>query len=415
MAIRIPDPSIKIPESDIYKQSGLQWHSLRCEVVTPMYGGGVEAATIDTKMPIRVSAIRGQLRFWWRLLAKNKWKLGNTKAIRDAEFALWGGMGDDSGGRASQVFLKVHQQPKITAHDLISYVEYSGIKNEKKLSYVLFPAANAQDKEVNPHQLLKIDKIHFRLDVAFSATVQHDQKLIDQIIETLQWWSNFGGLGARNRRGMGAVHVSACEDFAQICQPLSVDDVAEAGCTLALKGKSPDAIQQLQNGIAKLSEFRQKAEVGRNKGTAPKPAGRSRWPEPDALRRVHRTHHVNHAPEHEAGNIFPRAMFGLPIIFHFVGAGEPRDSQLSPVNGDRLASPVIIRPYHTGTVNKDGKKEWSAAALVLPHEHIKKMQVTIGGRETYPIWTADSAAKIRPINDHQGVDPLAAFLHYFAN
>lgn len=412
MIIRKP----KIVAPDLEQTQALVWHSLQCEVVTPMYGGGVEAATVDMKLPIRASAIRGQLRFWWRLLAKNKWKLGNTKAIRDAEFALWGGMGDDSGGRASQVLLKVQQQPKISEHDLSSYVEYSETKNEKKLSYVLFPAANAKDKEVNPHQLLKIDRLHFQLDIAFSATLQHEQKLIDQVVETLQWWANFGGLGARTRRGLGAVHVAQCDDYPEICQILSDNDVSKAGCHLKIRtAKSADSLQQLQNGIAKLSEFRQKAELGRNKGTAPKPAGRSRWPEPDALRRIHRTHHVNHAPEHAAGNIFPRAMFGLPIIFHFVGAGEPRDSQLTPVNGDRLASPVIIRPYHNGTVNKDGKKEWSAAALVLPHEHIKYMQVSIGGRETYPIWNTESAAKIRPIHDNQGIDPLAAFLHYFAN
>lgn len=60
-----------------------------------MYGGGVDAATVDLKMPIRVSAIKGQLRFWWRLLAKNKkddtWDFnGNLKNIRDAEFAVMG-------------------------------------------------------------------------------------------------------------------------------------------------------------------------------------------------------------------------------------------------------------------------------------------------------------------------------------
>ncbi|MDR9777900.1 type III-B CRISPR module RAMP protein Cmr1, partial [Rhizobium hidalgonense] len=150
MAIRIPDPSIKIPESDIYKQNGIQWHSLQCEVVTPMYGGGVEAATIDTKMPIRVSAIRGQLRFWWRLLAKNKWKLGNTKAIRDAEFALWGGMGDDSGGRASQVLIKV-QQPNVTQHDLMDW-------QDALLPYVMFPASNETNPDIS-HQLLKAEKV----------------------------------------------------------------------------------------------------------------------------------------------------------------------------------------------------------------------------------------------------------------
>ncbi len=44
------------------------WHRYRCTLVTPMYGGGVDAGKVDEDMPIRATAIRGQLRiFWWRI------------------------------------------------------------------------------------------------------------------------------------------------------------------------------------------------------------------------------------------------------------------------------------------------------------------------------------------------------------
>ncbi len=73
MAIRNPDPSIDIPHiEDIDMTSAIQWHSLKCRLVTPMYGGGVTSTVVDTDMPIRVTGIRGQLRFWWRLLAQVK-------------------------------------------------------------------------------------------------------------------------------------------------------------------------------------------------------------------------------------------------------------------------------------------------------------------------------------------------------
>lgn len=85
----IREPNIDAPDFAQMQQQALNWHTLNCELVTPLYGGGVEAATVDKDMPIRASAIRGQLRFWWRLLAKHKWKLGNTKAIQEAEFSLW--------------------------------------------------------------------------------------------------------------------------------------------------------------------------------------------------------------------------------------------------------------------------------------------------------------------------------------
>ncbi|MEJ2046041.1 MAG: type III-B CRISPR module RAMP protein Cmr1 [Reinekea sp.] len=43
------------------------WQTYECELVTPLYGGGIEAGVIDEEMPIRASSIRGQLRFWWRI------------------------------------------------------------------------------------------------------------------------------------------------------------------------------------------------------------------------------------------------------------------------------------------------------------------------------------------------------------
>ena len=305
----------------------------------------------------------------------------------------------------SQVFIKV-SQPAVNRRDLMEWREIG-------LPYVMFPASNETNTNIS-HDLLQTDKVKFQLSIAFSSVLEHDQTRKNQVIETLQWWANFGGLGARTRRGLGAVHVAECEDFPDICKPLTSEEVAQANCKLIIKGKSTNALDRLKNGIQKLSDFRQKAEIGRNKGTAPKPAGRSRWPEPDALRQIHRTHNTNHAPEHLAGNIFPRAMFGLPIIFHFVGAKEPPQSQLCPTNGDRLASPLIIRPYYLGTTNKEGKKEWASAALVLPYEHIKNMQVTIGRGENFPVWKSDIAQLIKPIQDNQGLDPLDAFLKYFA-
>src|SRR3954452_25021115 len=38
----------------------------RIELITPLFGGGVEAGENDSTMPIRGTSIRGQLQFWWR-------------------------------------------------------------------------------------------------------------------------------------------------------------------------------------------------------------------------------------------------------------------------------------------------------------------------------------------------------------
>jgi CRISPR-associated protein Cmr1 len=47
-------------------------------------------------------------------------------------------------------------------------------------------------------------------------------------------------------------------------------------------------------------------------------------------------------------NAFPRALFGLPIIFHFKDRNDPQDTELSCHRGrerkNRMASPLIIKP-----------------------------------------------------------------------
>lgn len=152
--IRKPHSEVVIP--DLIK-SDIKWHELCCELVTPMYGGGVKSTVVDEKVPTRASSIRGQLRFWWRLLAKEKWQLGNNEAIRDAELALWGGMGDADSGNASQVFIKV-KQPK---PEVIELVDYKDID----LPYVLYPAANETDDQRKPHRLLAANDVNFSVCV----------------------------------------------------------------------------------------------------------------------------------------------------------------------------------------------------------------------------------------------------------
>ena len=411
MNIRIPE-GVDAPLIDDLEPV-LKWHSLKCELVTPMYGGGVQSVVVDEKMPIRVASIRGQLRSWWRLLAKHKWHVGNgdPKALRKAEFALWGGMGKgEEDGVAGQVFLKITDMPSANKvkNSLVDYDDAS----LSKVKYVLFPAYNETDPDLTPHRLLKAEDITWTLDFAFSPLLEADEEKKEQVIETLRWWATFSGVGFRSRKGLGGVRVTESADYPEIAQPLSADEVAEAGCQLVQRRAVPTALQAIESAISKLSDFRQAPGVGRNTGQQRNRPGRSRWPEPDALRRIQNTHHIDHAPEHPAGNVFPRGVFGLPILFPFVGRDEPSgDNTVSPVQGERLASPLIFKAIYAG--EDKGKEQWLPTALVLPYQHILDMQVEVG-REKYPIWNSDIADKIRPINDNGCQDPMQAFLTYFS-
>ena len=88
-----------------------QWQRYRCKLVTPMYGSGVEAGKVDEKMPIRATAIRGQLRFWWRIAHRQQFiregKL-DSHAMFLRERELWGGLGDAESLAASRVVVKLN-------------------------------------------------------------------------------------------------------------------------------------------------------------------------------------------------------------------------------------------------------------------------------------------------------------------
>lgn len=417
MALLIPgfEPPKELPES-----KG-DWQEIRCELVTPIYGGGVQAAMPDVSMPIRATAIRGQLRFWWRLLAQQKWNL-KEKSLREAEFRLWGGIGEKA--TASLVFLSVLDVDVLKVKQ-ISYFQGSldsSLPSDKKVrlknksndlkpyAYVLFP----MDSEEKREKTLLIKEgltwtLQWRLNEKANETDKH------QVLETLRWWVNFGGVGARTRRGCGAFVVKDSSNPV-FKQPLSVDEVMQAGCKLVLRPSTDCALTAWKEAVQRLRDFRQGKDVGRNPSfDTKKPAGRSRWSEPDEIRRITRTHSDRHKPEHPAGDLFARGVFGMPIIFHFVGGDEPTDTTLRPKCKERMASPLIIRPVW------DGKEGFQAAALSLPLDKVLNVSAELlekkqkkGNGHPVTLWDEGKARQVKPLSENGGGNPIDAFLNYFA-
>ena len=425
MSHRVPDENIEVP-SLTSTEPVLSWHTLSCELVTPMYGGGVKSTVVDEQMPIRASSIRGQLRFWWRLLAKNKPNfladnITNPSAdqIRKEEFALWGGMGSgDDDGTASQVFLRVdaYKKPHIEA-----WAEYRPNNKGRdtlypedwaEVPYALFPAQGRSEKNPSeePHALLR-EGFKWDIKVAFSSQIK--EQYIPQVWETIRWWSNFGGVGARTRRGLGSFKMHENSLFNAV---VNIDEIEELGLKVAVK-PSKSANVAWTTAITSLSRFRQIGQ-GRNDYSS-----RSHWPEPDAIRHYTGQSLPKHSERKTNGNYFPRAAFGLPIIFKFKDGGL-RDNQDPDVTTlkvnykisknetlefERLASPLILKPY------MDHKGSWNAMALVLPEplKNDSKIQLMLDDTEVR-FWDESYAEEIKPINKNASNDPMQAFLTYFA-
>lgn len=383
VAPKAPSKIEKLVKSQIITQER------KYELITPLFGGGVKAGEADPITTIRGSSIRGQLRFWWR--ACRGGAFADLEQMKKAEDAIWGTASKDKKGEKPaskvQVFVKVKDHGKaVKPFEVIQKIkdgkpEYRNgkpipqIKNIENVapSYAAFPLRPEQRTiYVNMPTTPIKENVSFILEIKFPKDLQTD-------VEAALWaWETFGGIGARTRRGFGAISLlsidqkpvtlPAINNFESfISQQLKkhvVDvvkwpsDLPHLTKNLAHKSvprpNSTKATDVWSYLIKTLKEFRQE----RNPGSKPNRPGRSRWPEPDYIRNLTGQHTSSHSPTNKL-NKFPRAAFGLPIIFQFnpddYNRNNPYDSNSDPrttmlilsgsgIESDRLASPLILRP-----------------------------------------------------------------------
>ncbi len=327
---------------------------LEVQVVTPMFGGGVVAGEPDPVTLIRPSSIRGHLRFWWR--ATRGAAFATAKDLKQREVQIFGDTTNPS-----PVIVEVRITSPGTAKPcafLPPGKQFPKFADDHP-GYVLFPFQGNAKKNIPISSGTNGTKFDLRIVCPSQAR--------DEVNAAVWGWINFGGLGARTRRGCGTL---SCPTFSPSNgQPETIRqwmldakkhlaDGATFGlfptgfhCVLVASGE-PKPMTAWNRAINAFRDFRQGAGIGRN-GTQ----GRSYWPEPETIRRLTGQRLPKHQPQ--SGVIpndgFPRAEFGLPILFHFKdGASDnrtqqkdPRETELYPiVNGQRcgrMASPLVIK------------------------------------------------------------------------
>ena len=238
----------------------------------------------------------------------------------------------------------------------------------------------------------------FKLILSFNSTMEEAQK--EEVIEALRWWASFGGVGARTRRGLGAVKVT-CSNLACVSNPVSCQEVKSKNGVMVLRNPGNNAVNAWRSAINKLKNFRQGTDVGRDSSR------HSLWPEPKAIRRLAKGQARNQ------NDYYPRAAFGLPIVFQNnpTGTLEPNEPDRDK---DRMASPLILRPYF------DSSKYRSLALLLPGWEECVSVPVRFDSKPQGEAWPIDSTdrstqtANVKPIKMNGPADnALSAFLHYF--
>jgi len=405
-------PKEELEVSDFHP--GSEAEEFPIQIITPIFGGGTEPGENDLEMLIRPSSIRGHLRFWWR--ATRGAKFENASQLFDREGEVWG-----TPDNPSPVTIQVSQPSPSSLKQRKASDDYGFWSRYGPESYVLFPArekASSLCKE-GISFLLKVywpkhEKLQYLRDKE-NEKLRRDRKKtksekIEDIgpdIKTAIWaWTNFGGIGSRTRRGCGALYCkkTAPQDIESIekwysgrlnsggfgKQPQRAWPTLPAKILIgSSKGKPMD---EWANVIDIMKRFRQGAGIGRNPGNSsnPKMPGRSFWPEPETIRKITRNRLRKHQPiNFDLNDAFPRAEFGLPIVFHFKNGREeddsktadrdPPESELCPTGYKRMSSPIILRPIAFG----DGSR---AAPLIirLNTEPLRQVELKVGGSTKGP-------------------------------
>lgn len=336
------------------------------EVITPLYGGGEEPGKPDSVTVVRAAEVRGHLRFWWRATRGGQFN-GSLEKMMRREEEIWGSSGEKGKPGPSRIVVSVLEANTGTKIDR-KEVSTSKGKEIKEIadprspwSYVAFPLRSEPGKKAAGAVYV---------NVSFTLEIRYPQEFKEDVEAALWAWETFGGIGARTRRGFGALRregtplgtcLSAKNAILQGLKKYVVQGKWPAGVPHLTQGlrfeckTSKDPVSAWEILFTRLKNFRQMRLKG---ATSP---GRSYWPEPDEIRRLTQSAHAYHKPKHPVKK-FPRAKFGLPIIFQFKDKkdGDPDQTSLEGLNQDRLASPLILRPIQCadGAVGLAAILEW---------------------------------------------------------
>jgi CRISPR-associated protein Cmr1 len=325
------------------------------EITTFLMGGGVEPYEADSITTVRAAEIKGLLRYWWRATRGGGFN-GDLAAMRREEAKIWGWSADEKNGGPSKVKVSVEiiAEGSFEEHDRDERGQIRKRWNKKKqqrepirlgdpqsnYGYVAFPLRDRENGGVRRG-------VRFRMRLLFPK----DEKIKEEVQAALWAWETFGGIGARTRRGFGALrridegtnYPSRDQVESWLRQGLSryanfkawPQDVPYLSpeMNLVVESFDEDPFSIWQKLVSALKRFRQ-ARPGR---------GRSLWPEPDAIRHLTKRWVPRHEPVHPVRK-FPRGQMGLPIVFHFKDSGDPPDTILQGPLHDRWASRLILKP-----------------------------------------------------------------------
>jgi CRISPR-associated protein Cmr1 len=172
-------------------------------IVTPMFIGGASQKPEGVRPP----SVKGALRFWWRALnwAKCLEHEGRVvpalKLLHRREADLFGSAAREKEGGQASILLEVNQHEQRPSEK-----SWPAKKTGSAyLAFGLMETGSTQKNNYQPHREALPEGVEFTVTIGIRRPVSGLVDTRQSIVEALETWSLFGGLGSRSRRGFGSV------------------------------------------------------------------------------------------------------------------------------------------------------------------------------------------------------------------
>ncbi len=174
----------------------MQWMTLRMQVTTPLFNGGVDPGD-DGGVGVRVPSIRGALRFWFRALAGRA--IGpDLRGLARVERQVFGGT-----DAASPVKLRIPSQPPVSKPGRPDFVQG---ESGRWVVYLLGQGLGDLKNRLVTRPYVAPTKT-FDLQLRFTG----DEGAAALAVASLWLLCAYGGVGARTRRGFGGLRIVGVE------------------------------------------------------------------------------------------------------------------------------------------------------------------------------------------------------------
>lgn len=348
-------PPLELKERDVITQTRTY------KLITPLFGGGVVAAETDPVTPIRGTEIRGHLRFWWRATRGGQFN-GSLEDMKAFEDKLWGAAANTTkkSDRTEPVQIAVEiisdgqaDSPFELVPNKRGQYQPRPRKGSVVPAYAAFPLQPTREEAIARAKPKTVQVgVEFRLTISYPK-----DKDMGKEVEAAVWaWETFGGIGARTRRGFGALQCTEVNGNTDTCLAPNSNQIEGQ---IKTKLKQYVATGNMHKDIPHLLPESAKFKVTEKQKDAPaawnflinrlrgfrqdrrgSKYGPSLWPEPNAIRSLAKKPTKGTPIEK-----FPRARFGLPILFHFPQERNLEDATLNGAGDvERFSSPLILRP-----------------------------------------------------------------------